>query len=176
MRDRKRPTPIEPNRTLVKPGAIRASLPEGEGIPSGRTLRGPGEIAAVKPARAPTETAPEKVAAHRFGLSAETIASMLLIGKGYRILARRWRSPVGEIDIVARNRATLIFVEVKARDQLDAAAEAVLPRQRRRIADAAATWLVRRPDLAEMAMRFDVVLVAPGRLPRHVVSAFDIDG
>ena len=176
MRDGKRPTPIEPDRTLVKRGAIRASLPEGEGIPGGRTLRGPGEIAATKPKHAPVEPAPGKIAAHRFGLSAESIAATLLLAKGYRILARRWRSPVGEIDIIARSRTTLVFVEVKARDRLDDAAEAVLLRQRRRIADAAAAWLARRPDLAELAMRFDVVLVAPGRLPRHVTGAFDIDG
>ncbi len=68
---------------------------------------------------------PERVAAFRLGLSAESRAAMLLIAKGHRIAARRWKTPVGEIDIVARRRRDLIFVEVKARDDLDAAAEAV---------------------------------------------------
>src|SRR5580693_6701861 len=68
---------------------------------------------------------PERVAAFRLGLSAESRAAMLLIAKGYRIAARRWKTPVGEIDIVARRRRDIAFVEVKARDTLDAAAEAV---------------------------------------------------
>src|ERR1700680_2591344 len=68
---------------------------------------------------------PEPLAAFRLGLSAESRAAMLLLAKGYRIAARRWKTPVGEIDIVARRRRDLVFVEVKARDNLDAAAEAV---------------------------------------------------
>jgi Holliday junction resolvase-like predicted endonuclease len=80
---------------------------------------------------------PERVAAFRLGLSAESRAAMLLIAKGHRIAARRWKTPVGEIDIVARRRRDLVFVEVKARDDLDAAAEAVTERathrRRRRI-------------------------------------------
>ena len=71
---------------------------------------------------------PERVAAFRLGLSAESRAAMLLIAKGHRIAARRWKTPVGEIDIVARRRRDLVFVEVKARDNLDAAAEAVTER------------------------------------------------
>src|SRR6266851_4978697 len=58
--------------------------------------------------------------AFRFGLSAESRAAALLIAKGYRILARRFRTPLGEIDIVARRRGVLVFVEVKARDDFDA--------------------------------------------------------
>ena len=57
----------------------------------------------------------ERVAAFRLGLSAESRAAMFLIAKGYRIVARRWRTPFGEIDIVARRRRALVFVEVKAR-------------------------------------------------------------
>src|SRR5262249_50962722 len=66
---------------------------------------------------------PERVAAFRVGLSAESRAAAFLVAKGYRIVARRWKSPVGEIDIVARRRRVLVFVEVKARDSLDEAAE-----------------------------------------------------
>ena len=68
---------------------------------------------------------PERVVAFRVGLSAESRAAAFLIAKGYRILARRFRTPVGEIDIVAGRRNTLVFVEVKARHTLDDAAEAV---------------------------------------------------
>jgi len=75
------------------------------------------------------------------GLSAESRAAVFLIAKGFRILARRWRSPVGEIDIVARRRKLLVFVEVKARENLDDAAWSVTERQRARIVAAAEAWL-----------------------------------
>src|SRR5215471_11013098 len=84
---------------------------------------------------------PERQAAFRFGISAESRAAAFLIAKGFRILARRWRSPVGEIDIVARRRHLLVFVEVKARERLDDAAWSVTERQRARIAAAAEVWL-----------------------------------
>ena len=116
---------------------------------------------------------PERVAAFRTGLSAEGRAAALLMAKGYRILAKRFRTPHGEIDIVARKRNLLAFVEVKARASLDAAAYAVTPRQQRRIIDAAQTWLMTHPEHAEFELRFDAILIAPKSLPRHLVAAFD---
>ena len=116
---------------------------------------------------------PERQVAFRLGLSAENRAAAYLIAKGHRIVARRWRSPVGEIDIVARKRRTLVFVEVKARERLDDAAEAVIVRQQRRIIAAAEAWLAAHPEDANSDIRFDVVLVAPRSLPRHIVAAFD---
>src|SRR5437016_10864547 len=116
---------------------------------------------------------PERVAAHLVGLSAESRAAAYLVAKGYRIVARRFRSPVGEIDIVARRRGVLVFVEVKARARLDDAAEAVSERQRRRIAAAAAAWLAGHPEHASWGVRFDAVLVTPRRWPRHITAAFD---
>src|SRR3954467_1837101 len=89
---------------------------------------------------------PERQVAFRLGLSAESRAAALLIAKGFRILARRWRSPVGEIDIVARRGRLLVFVEVKARAAFDDAAWSVTDRQRARIAAAAEAWLARYPD------------------------------
>jgi putative endonuclease len=118
---------------------------------------------------------PERVAAFRVGLSAENQAAALLLAKGYRILARRFRSPVGEVDIVARRGRVLIFVEVKARSRLDDAAWSVLPRQQRRIAAAAAVWLAGHPDDADSHIRFDVVLVAPRRIPLHIPAAFETE-
>jgi putative endonuclease len=115
----------------------------------------------------------ERVAAFRLGLSAESRAAMLLIAKGYRIAARRWKTPFGEVDIVARRGRALVFVEVKARDGADAAAEAVTERTRRRIIAAAELWLAHRPDDARRDIRFDVMLVTPGRIPRHIANAFD---
>jgi putative endonuclease len=111
--------------------------------------------------------------AFRYGLSAESRAAAYLIAKGYRILGRRFRTPVGEIDIVARRGGVLVFVEVKARESFDAAAEAIGPRQRDRIIAAAQAWLAAHPQDAARPMRFDAVLVVPGRLPRHLPAAFD---
>ncbi len=116
---------------------------------------------------------PERVAAFRLGISAESRAAFFLIAKAYRIVARRWRTPFGEIDIVARRRRDLVFVEVKARDRLDDAAESVTERSRQRIVAAAEMWLAHRPQDAQCNIRFDVILVAPGKMPRHIVNAFD---
>ena len=74
---------------------------------------------------------------------------------------------------MARRRGMLIFVEVKARDSFDAAAEAVTPRQQARIIDAAQYWLAAHAEAAECPMRFDAVLVARGKLPQHLTNAFD---
>jgi putative endonuclease len=116
---------------------------------------------------------PDRQVAFRTGLSAESRAAAFLIAKGFRILARRFRSPVGEIDIVARRRKLLVFVEVKARERLDDAAWSVTDRQRSRIVAAAEAWLALHPDHGFEDMRFDAMLVAPGRLPRHIPAAFD---
>jgi len=129
-----------------------------------------GAQSEATPAKA---AAPARIAAFRTGLSAETRAGAFLMAKGYRILARRFRTPYGEIDIVARRRALLAFVEVKARANLDDAAYAVTPRQQQRIIAAAQAWLMAHPEHADFELRFDAVLIAPRRLPRHLLAAFD---
>jgi putative endonuclease len=126
-----------------------------------------------KPLGTARAAAPRKIAAFRTGLSAESRAAAYLVAKGFRILSRRWKSPLGEIDIVARRRGLLIFVEVKARATLDEAAEAVTQRQQRRVAQAAEVWLAANPKTAFTDARFDAILVAPGKLPRHIPAAFE---
>jgi putative endonuclease len=129
----------------------------------------------VKPSRKPAKPSPhpERVKAFQLGLSAESRAAMLLVAKAYRILARRWKTPFGEIDIVARRRQTLVFAEVKARDNIDDAVEAVTERTKERIIRAAEMWLAHRPEYGNAEIRFDVILVAPGKIPKHIVNAFD---
>jgi putative endonuclease len=119
---------------------------------------------------------PERVAAFRAGVSAEGRAAAWLMAKGYRILAKRFRTPHGEIDIVARRGNLIAFVEVKARATLDDAAFAVTPRQQARIIDAAQGWLAAHPEHADFELRFDAILIAPRRLPRHLIAAFDASG
>jgi putative endonuclease len=108
-------------------------------------------------------------------LSAENRAVAYLVAKGYRIAARRWRCPAGEIDIVARRGKLLIFVEVKARARLDDAAWSVTERTQRRVAAAASAWLAEHPEDGENDMRFDAILVAPLSLPHHIEGAFEAD-
>jgi putative endonuclease len=119
------------------------------------------------------EASPERIAAFQTGLSAESRAAAYLMAKGYRILAKRFRTPHGEIDLVAKRRNLIAFVEVKARATLDDAAFAATPHQQGRIIHAAEAWLVAHPQYAELELRFDAVLIAPRRLPRHLLAAFD---
>ena len=111
-------------------------------------------------------------AAERRGRGAEAAAAWLLRLKGYRILARDLRTPVGEIDLIARRGRVLALIEVKTRATRDQAAAAISPRQRQRIARAGEAFLARRPDLAALDLRFDALLLAPGRWPLHVVDAW----
>ncbi|WP_348644583.1 YraN family protein [Starkeya sp. ORNL1] len=114
-------------------------------------------------------------AAFTRGVDAEATASALLVSKGFSIVATRVRTPRGEIDLVARCESLLLFVEVKARARIDTAAESILPRQRRRIVEAAEIFLARHPEYAGLDMRLDVVLVAPGRPPVHLAGAFEAE-
>lgn len=109
------------------------------------------------------------------GRRAEVLAAWWLRLTGHRVLARRFRSPVGEIDLIARRGRALAFVEVKLRGGTDAALEAVTPYQRRRIARAADAYLQRHPWLREFDLRFDVLALAPWRRPVHLRAAWRVD-
>ena len=111
----------------------------------------------------------------RRGRVAEAMCRWHLRLRGWRIVASGWRCPSGEIDILARRGGVLAVVEVKSRGDIGRAAEAILPRQRRRIARAASAFLLARPDLAGLAPRFDVMLVAPLRPPRHLADAWQVE-
>lgn len=110
--------------------------------------------------------------AERRGRAAERLAIALLLLKGYRILERRYKTPVGEIDIVAQKKNTLVFIEVKARKHMGAAIESISPRQRQRIGRAAEAYLSRHPARAGQPCRFDAILLAPGYLPKHLIDAW----
>jgi len=112
-------------------------------------------------------------AAERRGRRSEFWAALILTLKGYRILGRRVRTHAGEIDLVTRAPSGIVcFIEVKARSETRAAAQSVMPRQQARIARAAALYLAARPGLGARGVRFDVVTVAPGGLPRHLRDAW----
>ena len=106
------------------------------------------------------------------GRRAEFISAWLLRLKGYRVLAQRFKTPVGEIDLIAKRASVIAFIEVKARPSAAAALESVSARQRRRIARAALVFLQKRPAFGDYDMRFDVILVAPRQLPHHIIDAW----
>lgn len=109
-------------------------------------------------------------------MSAEGLALLALMLKGYRPLARRFAAAGGEIDLIVRRGRTIAFVEVKARATLDAAATAIDARKRARVSRAARAWLARHPLAADATLRADAVFVAPRRWPRHLPNAFEIEG
>jgi putative endonuclease len=114
----------------------------------------------------------ERRVAYLLGLNAETAASLYLKARFYVILDRRFRVGEGEIDIVARHRDTIAFIEVKARPTLDEGLLAVTARGWRRIAQAAEVWMARHPEYADHGWRYDLIVIQPFRPPHHEVDAF----
>lgn len=110
------------------------------------------------------------------GRHAETAASILLRAKGFRILSQRYKTPVGEVDLVACRGRLVVFAEVKWRSDANSALESVHPGAQARIGRAAAHWLSRRPEFANFNTRFDVIALAPWRWPVHLKQAFDLSG
>ncbi len=131
----------------------------------------PGERPTERPAP-PSRRRQTRQRAQRQGRTAEAIAAAVLRLTGWRVLARNWRCPAGEIDIIAKRRHILAFIEVKTRDDLAMAGEAIGANQRARIGRAASLFLARHPALASLDMRFDAVLIRPWRWPVHIRDAW----
>lgn len=107
----------------------------------------------------------------RQGHSAERIAALMLVLRGYRVLGRRERTPLGEIDLVAVRGRRLAFVEVKRRSTREAAEAALTGAQRARIRRAADVWLARNPRYQLHEIGFDLVLLVARRWPRYLRNA-----
>jgi putative endonuclease len=108
----------------------------------------------------------------RQGRRAENLAALWLQLKGYRILARRARTPGGEIDLIARRGKTLAFIEVKARARRAGDFEAAPPDAHRRIEASARVWGAGRRGADQLNWRFDVIAIVPGQLPHHLRDAW----
>lgn len=117
---------------------------------------------------------PERRRAYRRGTKGEALAAALLRLKGYRVVARRFKTPVGEIDLIARKKDTLVFVEVKARDEAGEGLEAITPRQQARVRRAAEYFIAAHPGLATLDMRFDAMIVLSRFRARHLPDAWGI--
>ncbi|MBN8993812.1 MAG: YraN family protein [Rhizobiales bacterium] len=119
---------------------------------------------------------PRRRRAEQAGRRAEAIALWYLRLKLYRLVARRYRTPVGEIDLVMRRGRSLVFVEVKQRPDEAAGLDAVTAKSRARISRAAGHFVAAHPEAARLDQRFDIVVATPRRLPVHLVSAFGEGG
>jgi putative endonuclease len=104
----------------------------------------------------------------RNGYFGETIAVCLLKIKGYKILARRYKTVCGEIDIIAKKSDTVAFIEVKSRKNLDKCYTAITNQQLMRIQRASGIFMNKNPNLRKNFARYDVVLVADWKLPVHI--------
>ena len=113
-----------------------------------------------------------RIFAEGAGRRGERWAELFLFAKGYRTIARRVKTPVGEIDLVARRFGTTAFIEVKARQHRSEEAVALEAVNTSRISRAAQYYVARHPALAETPLRFDVIFLAPRSWPRHVRHAF----
>jgi putative endonuclease len=113
-----------------------------------------------------------RIAAHLGGHRGEALAAWFLRLKLYRIVETRYKTPVGEIDLIAERFGTTVFVEVKTRTKASAHAEALAAVNQSRIVRAAEYWLSRHPAKAHTDLRFDVIFLAPRTWPRHLVNAF----
>lgn len=118
----------------------------------------------------------EREKARARGTAGEWLAAGLLRLKGYRVLARQFRALGGELDIVALTPPwtppTIVFVEVRARGTVEEAVESVGAEKRRRVERASAQFCARKPKLARLPRRYDLVLLAKGRWPHHVTDAW----
>ena len=131
----------------------------------------------MPPSRSSKPSEPDKGRArrraHQGGERAEALAALFLQLKLYRIIARRFKTPVGEIDLIVERWGTTVFVEVKARSGASLHAEALGQVNQARISRAAGFWLSRHPERAHTELRFDVIFLAPWHWPRHHINAFD---
>jgi putative endonuclease len=102
---------------------------------------------------------------YRRGLNAEMIVAAVYMAFGHRILGRRFKTPVGEIDLIAVKGKRVAFIEVKRRTTSDDAESAITLTMRRRVRRAADLWLARNPGFQGHDVGFDLVFVVPWRFP-----------
>ncbi|MFZ1102540.1 MAG: YraN family protein [Hyphomicrobiaceae bacterium] len=117
----------------------------------------------------------DRLARYRRGRFSEVLAALLLLAKGYRILARRCRTPYGEIDLIAVRARRLAFVEVKLRPTRAEAEAGLTDAQAHRIAEAAEYWIARHRRYRDHDRGLDAVLVVPFRLPAHLPDALQVE-
>ena len=113
-----------------------------------------------------------KATGYQKGLWAEALAKLFLRLKGYRILAERFKTPQGEIDLIVKKGQRLSFVEVKWRGTMIAAVESIHTKNQSRVRSAAALYLQQHPEYTDLETGFDALVMAPGVWPQHIRNAW----
>lgn len=116
----------------------------------------------------PSGQTEQRQARYRRGHKSEWLAAGWLMLKGYRVLARRFRGPAGEVDLIVCRRRRLAFVEVKHRPSWQACEASITNRQRQRIRRAADNWLAKNRAYQNHDITFDAVFLVPAKWPRHL--------
>lgn len=109
---------------------------------------------------------------HQKGLRAEFLAKLYFRLKGYQIVGERFKTPVGEIDLILKKGRRLAFVEVKWRGTAAAAAESIHAKNQSRVKRAATLYLQRYPEYTQYELGFDALVMAPGAWPQHIRNAW----
>lgn len=125
------------------------------------------------PSKMPKNKSQSRQHAERAGRVYEFLATLYLYLKLYHIRARRFKTPMGEIDIIAQRGDVIAFIEVKYRKTTAQMGDALQAVNQRRIVRAAQLYLAKHPDISTRTLRFDVIFLAPLAWPRHVMQAFD---
>ena len=164
-----RPAQTKASRRRCDRGELEMALKHGE-----LSRRGAQRCRDIRPQTEPRVRAWALAPKRQRARDREPSQRFSFASKGHRIVARRYKTPVGEIDLVALKGKRLAFVEVKQRKtlrgrRLDAADPA-----RRRIVRAAQYWLTGNPDFTGHDIAFDVVLAAPWAWPRYIANAFPV--
>lgn len=110
----------------------------------------------------------KRQSSYRFGLLAEAAVILYLRVCGYKILNKRYKTKVGEIDIIARKKKQIIFIEVKARRKEQDIYEVLSSKQQHRITRAASLFLARNKRFAGYKIRFDLITVSAAFRVRHM--------
>lgn len=117
-------------------------------------------------------TTEKKKRAFRRGRISEYWAALYLLGKGYRIIAVRHKTKMGEIDLIVCKRDLVVFVEVKARRTVDDAVFAVSNASQKRIRNASDLWMMKQAGASTLSQRYDIIAIRPWSWPVHIVDAF----
>lgn len=115
-----------------------------------------------------------KETTYDWGIKAEKMAALYLKTKGYQILEERYKTSYGEIDIIARKKNLIAFIEVKARQTKEQALESITARMRKRISDSA-LYYISQSEAGDDDYRFDVITVSPPFSIEHLEHAWILD-
>jgi putative endonuclease len=115
----------------------------------------------------------KKIQAYRRGIRAEIIAGLYLTLTGWRVLAWRWKCPLGEIDLVAKNGKVITFIEVKARQKEQSALDSITAHQWSRISNAADIFMSQQRQYADCSWRFDKIIIVPRQWPKRFKNMWD---